>query len=663
MPPIWTADPSAQVALRVANDKSLASLKPETTIDVFEKTLRQHGNKIALRQQRGDAGKWREWTYSQYHAAVCSFASSLIHVGLEPHQCISIIGFNSPEWFIADIGAIFAGGIAAGIYTTNGPESCFYVADHSKARVIVVDSDEQLQKILQVRARLPHLRAVVLTMGEPTTSGGRLGGTGAACPVFGWDAFLALGARGHAKELQQRMRAQKPNECSTLIYTSGTTGNPKAVMLSHDNLTWTSNVVVDYFGLRVGEQCVSYLPLSHVAAQMTDIHMPLKTGSTVSFARPDALKGSLVDTLKAVRPTVIMGVPRVWEKIEEKMRAVGAANTGVKKSLGDWAKSIGLRGNRERILHGGNETVPWGWSLADKLVFSAVKANLGFDRCRLRVTGAAPISSSTMQYFMSLDMPLLELYGMSESTGPHTLNRALDCKLGSVGRSMPGVETKIHKPNEKGEGEICMRGRNVFMGYMHNAESTARDIDDDAWLHTGDLGVIDEHGFVRITGRIKELIITAGGENVPPVLIENELKAALPALSNVVVIGEKQKYLVCLMTLKSEPDADGQPTQQLGDATRQLVRAAGSSATTIAEAQSCAKVRAHIQTGVTAANANATSRAQVVQKFAFLPQDFTVDTGELTPTMKLKRRVVDEKYQSVIEELYAGAAPPIPAKL
>lgn len=604
---------------------------------------RSFPNREALCVKR--EGQWIKWTYSEYYQDVTRFAKALIHIGVDKFQGVSIIGFNSPEWVIADVGSIFAGCLPAGIYTTNGPDALQYVAGHSGAAVLVIENDEQLDKVLQVRDRLPALKAIVQWSGQVRTD---------VPGLYSWNAFLDLSQNISDDELTLRSDSLKTGNCCTLIYTSGTTGNPKAVMISHDNITWASKVAIKLlFGdidvTSSPQRLVSYLPMSHVAAQIVDIHGPMTFAATVYFAAPDALKGSLVQTLTEIRPTQFLGVPRVWEKIEEKMRAVGAANTGVKRKIGDWAKSVGLEGSYAKLK---NEELPWGWSVADRLVFSNVKKNLGLDACTVHMTGAAPIGLKTLEYFMSLNVLLYEMYGMSETTGPHTLNLPEGCKIGTVGRTMHGVETRLDNPDGKGNGEICMRGRNIFMGYLFNPVATMETLDSDGWLHSGDIGCFDDKGFLSITGRIKELIITAGGENVAPVLIEEVIKEEIPAISNAVVIGDKMKYLSCLLTLRSEPDANGQPTDEPAGPTQDLISQAGSSARTIQHAIECPKIHQIIDQAMGRVNARAISRAQHVRKWTLLSGDFTLEGGELTPTMKLKRRTVNEKYSSNITAMY-----------
>jgi long-chain-fatty-acid--CoA ligase ACSBG len=551
------------------------------------------------------------------------------------------------------MGSIFAGGVAAGIYTTNEAEACFYIADHSESVAVVCENGKQLAKFLGQRKNLPRVKAYVVWDREWA----RTGAEGAG--VYSWAEFMALGDDSKAaSEVESRIVAIRPGHCATLIYTSGTTGNPKAVMVTHDNLTWTARAAMEWFGeIRYGdEHSVSYLPLSHIAAQMLDIHAPYICGGCVWFARPDALKGTLGETLRAVRPTLFLGVPRVWEKIEEKMRAMGAAAQGgfLKKALVDWCKSIGLAAyyNRQAGLE-----APWGHYLADTLVFSKVKAALGLDRCRHCATGAAPISKETLEYFGSLGIDVFELYGMSECTGPQTVSRAGDNKIGFTGKSMTGTELVIRNPDEGGNGEVCFRGRHVFAGYLKNPQATAEAIDAEGFLHSGDIGRVDADGFLAITGRIKELIITAGGENIPPVIIEDAMKAELGPLgvANVMVIGDKRKFLSMLIAFRSTISPDGTPTSELDPAAVAALAAVGAKAKTPAEARSDPAVKAAIDAAVQAGNKRATSNAQRIAKWFIADREFSVPGKELTETQKIKRKVVAEIYAQQIEQVYAGA--------
>lgn len=331
---------------------------------------------------------------------------------------------------------------------------------------------------------------------------------------------------------------------------SGTVGNPKGVMLSHDNVTYSSNALAHCLtNMVVGsENLISYLPLSHIAAQMIDIFIAINYVATVYFADKDALKGSLVKTLQEANPTRFVGVPRVYEKIHEKMAAIGSQITGIKKLISTWAKGVTLQHWQGAIE--GKDAQSLQYKIAKNFILSKVKGALGLNQCKSLYSAAAPMSPEIKQYFMSLDLPIFEAFGMSESCGAHCVSTMDYFNLNTVGKALPGVETLILNKDELGHGEVCMRGRHVFMGYINEPEKTAEALDDDGWLHSGDLGYIDLNGLTYITGRIKELIITAGGENIPPIHVEHLVKKELPALSNAFLVGDKRKFLTMLVTLK-----------------------------------------------------------------------------------------------------------------
>ncbi len=481
-------------------------------------------------------------------------------------------------------------------------------------------------------------------------------------PVYTWANFLKLGVNITDAQLDKNSSLIKPGNCSTLIYTSGTTGPPKAVMISHDNITWTvSNMVLNYFPepnpLNTTDKVVSYLPLSHIAAQLIDIHVTMLFGGCTYFCQPDALKGSLTATMRDVKPTVFFGVPRVWEKIQEKMAQMGRATTGIKSYISMWAKSVG-RENSRLAQFGNSGGHPFGYGCANSLVFSKIKEALGLDKCRAAFTAAAPISIDTLNYFASLDLPVFEVFGQSECTGPHTVGIHNEWIIGTCGRPMLGTHSKASKEN----GELCYTGRHVFQGYMYMPDKTAETFDAEGYLKSGDVGEFDEHdkpdvpgpsGFLRITGRIKELIITAGGENVPPVLIENEMKANMVALSNVIVIGDKRKYLTMLVTLNVDIDPETAiPTNKLAADALFVAGQIGSTATTVEQAAADPLWAKYIDEGMKKANSRTASQAQTVQKWKILPVELSEKAGDLTPTLKLKRNVVQTKYADLIEKLY-----------
>ncbi|CAB1324284.1 unnamed protein product, partial [Coregonus sp. 'balchen'] len=584
-PDLWTSYGDGEVKLRMG-ESGFASEPPLTIDQMFKTSVERFGSYTALGWKEGEQTKTINYQDCQ----------------------------KLPQ---------------VGIYTTNSPEACQYVAENCKANIIVVENHKQLQKILQVQDKLPHLKAIIqykdaLKEKRPN--------------LYTWAEFMELGRGEPDTQLDDIIAIQKPNQCCTLIYTSGTTGQPKG-------LTWTAFAVGRYVRLteatKSQEIVVSYLPLSHIAAQMVDIWVTMKVGGATYFAQPDALKGSLVNTMREVRPTAFMGVPRVWEKMQEKMKSVGAKSSTVRRKVAVWAKGVGLETNLSKMnQNGAMERTPMNYRLAKKLVFKKVRKALGLDRCTKCYTGAAPITKDTLEFFLSLDIPVYELYGMSESTGPHTISLPEAFRLTSVGKLIPGCETKINNPDEEGNGEICFWGRHVFMGYLNQADKTEDALDAEGWLHSGDLGKHDDNGFLFITGRIKELIITAGGENIPPVPIEDAVKEAVPLCQ---VNGDT-----------------GAPEDELTPEAIELCRKLGSNATRVSEIAGGRDrvIHAAIQEGINRVNENATSNAQRIQKWTILNQDFSIIGGELGPTMKLKRPVVMKMYKEQVENFYKEVVTP-----
>ncbi len=661
-PPIrgtrWVTNPT-DVLEPIVSATGFGAEKPETVIELFNRTKVNHGSKTAMGLKRAVNGvvpaQWKLWTWAEYYNDCLAFAKTLVHLNVDNYKIVNILGFNSPEWLIANNGAIIAGCIAAGIYTTNTADACHYITEHSKAEVVVLEDNKQLQKYSKIGNKLPNLKALVVWMEQPDPAIVKE----CPCPVYFWSDFLALGNAVADSVVDARGSSVKPGNCSTLIYTSGTTGPPKAVMISHDNVTWTTNNMLShYVDMNHTDRIVSFLPLSHIAAQLIDIHVPMRLGCATYFCQPDALKGSLTVTMKDVRPTCFFGVPRVWEKIQEKLVQVGRDLSPLKKRLGAWAKGLAAEKNKH-YQFGGTRQVPFGFGCANSLILSNIKAQLGLDKCRACFTAAAPIAKETLEYFGSLDIPVYEVFGQSECTGPHTVSCATQWKIGYCGRPMFGTESMI----APGTNELCYRGRHIFMGYMYMPDKTAETIDGDGYLHSGDVAEFDSNdvasiptpsGFMKITGRIKELIITAGGENIPPVLIENEMKFAMNALSNCMVVGDRRKYLAMLISVKTEVDKDtGLPTDVLSADSLHVCKEIGSNAKTVSEVAADPLWTAYFERGMKAANKKTTSNAQIVQKWKLLSVDFSEKENDLTPTLKLKRNEVTKKYAALVDSIYA----------
>ena len=557
-------------------------------------------------------GRWQPTTWKTYVDQIRQAARAMIALGLPRGGKVTILGFNRPEWVIFDHAAMMAGGVPAGIYTTCSAEEVQYIVHHSESLLVLVENTEQLAKIKAKRAELPLLKYVVTMKGVSGATGD---------DVLTWDDFLAKGESTPDAVLDQRVDAIEQGELATLIYTSGTTGPPKGVMLSHGNLAWTSQCLLDVGGRRTDDVSLSYLPLSHIAEQMCTIHMPATSGSTVYFAEG---LDKVPDNLKDARPTVFFGVPRIWEKFHSVLAGRLAEATGAKKVLVEWARKVCAQVHAYRFR---GEPVPrtleLQYRIADRLVISKIKQALGFDRVQELFSGAAPIAPDVLEFFASLDLPIKEIYGQSEDTGPTSCNLPGRTKLGTVGPPLPGLEVKIAE-----DGEILVRGPNVFLGYYKEPEATAESLKD-GWLCSGDLGAFDTQGFLSITGRKKEIIITAGGKNIAPKNIEAMLKES-PLVGEAVVIGDRRKYLTALVTLDEAAARKVLPTGDLAKAP---------------------EIRSAIQSRIDEAN-QSLARVEQIKKFTILPAAFGIDSGELTPTMKIKRKVVAQKYASEIDSMY-----------
>ncbi|RQM31097.1 hypothetical protein B5M09_003854 [Aphanomyces astaci] len=637
------ADVPDEVDIRLTDANK--AFTPTTLVHQLTATAAKFSAQEALHYKKNDV--WEAYTWAQYHNFNLRFAKALRHIGFEQFDTVSISGFNAPQWFFAFMGGLYLGGAATGIYTTNNAATCQYVLSNSNAKVVVCDDDAQLKKFISIADQLPNLKAIVAWKADLVAAGA----AASAVPVYSFESFLELGQDASDASITDDFDKIHPGHCASLIYTSGTTGNPKGVMLSHDNVTFTTATVNSGFPGGAGfftstERLVSFLPLSHIAGQLLDIGQQAYYGFHIYFAEPDALKGSLGKTLKEVRPTYLLSVPRVWEKIFEKMSDVGRSTTGLKKSIATWAKSIGSE--KSRLSEYGNSGgVPCGFSIANALVLSKVKDALGLDECKAFYSGAAPLTPEVVAYFASLDMPLFEAMGLSETTGISFYNYAHRWKPNSIGPAIAATEARVNADTN----ELQIRGRHVMMGYLNNPEQTAAAIDADGWLSSGDCARIDADGFGFITGRIKELIITAGGENVPPVLLESAIKEELPIVGHAMAIGDKRKFLTALVSLRVVMDDQGAPTTQLDASVVRILTELGSSATTTADAYADPLVLQHIDDGIKRANLKAASRAQWIQKYKFVP-DFSVPNGELTPTLKIKRAVVAKQYAQLIDSLY-----------
>lgn len=562
-------------------------------------------------------GHWVPTSWREYLREVRQAARAFIALGLQANDVVCMLGFNRPEWTIFAFGGMLMGGVEAGIYQTNSAEEVKYIVEHAEAKAILIEDEKQWAKIQKTRDQMPNLRHVVLMKGLQVNDPNALT----------WEQFMTKGDATPEAEIDKRLESLQMAQLATLIYTSGTTGPPKGVMLSHENLAETARHSVELLNLGSTDSVVSYLPLSHIAEQMFSMHAAVYASYQVYFAE-SGLK--VADNIREVHPTLVFGVPRVWERFHAGVSARLKEAHGVRAKISDWARGIGTQ-----VTHLKNKgQQPSGllalqYSIANKLVFSKVKEALGLDRVHHCVSGAAPIAKEILEFFGSLDLIILEVYGQSEDTGPTSCNYPGATKFGSVGKRWPGTEVKIAE-----DGEILVKGPNVFMGYYKDEAATAETLQD-GWLYSGDLGQFDEDGFLSIVGRKKEIIITSGGKNVAPKNIEAALKN-IDLVSEAVIIGEKRRFLTALLTL--EEGAVAKFAQANGIEGQEL--------------HTHPKLLAEIQKQINEKVNSQFARVEHVRDFRILPRNFSVETGELTPSLKIKRRIVDKNYAQEIESMY-----------
>ncbi|CAK9293851.1 unnamed protein product [Gordionus sp. m RMFG-2023] len=663
-------NPKDPVILRL-DQTGDGSLEPITVPERFHQVQLSFPEMIAFKYKtRGEESRdenaiyeeplnkpWISVTYKEYYQMCRRTARAFIFLGLESTHAVGIIGFNSPEWFYSNFGAIFAGGISTGIYTTNDPDSCLHILNDCVVDIIVVENRLQLLKILKIQDELPSLKAIIQYKGSLKQEAGEY-----RFKIYSWYDFIKLSSKVNDDELDKIINTLRANMCCTLLYTSGTTGTPKGVMISHDNITWTARQVAKMIKYRVCEEILlSYLPLGHVAAQIVDIYLLMDTANTLYFAHPDVYKGTIVKYLQQVRPTLFVGVPRVYEKIAEKMQEIHHRMTGAKKVITDWARIIGSDGSIA-LMKG--KPLPCFSCLAKVLVFNKVRKALGLDRCTYFVSTGAALSHQTLTYLNSFNIPVMEVYGLNECSGPCTINHPGPGHnwAGSAGLPLIGTHVRISSHYDEFPGELCMSGRNVFMGYINKEKETNEAFNKDGWFKTGDYGKLErtETGgpFVFIKGRIRELIILSGGESVVPDDIENAIKEELKDfISNVMIVGNKKRFLAVLLAIKTEMDEANKPTDiftPLAKAWLDSVLSPNNNITTLNVLLKSKPVELDnaIQNAINKVNEKHCEKSVYIQKWVFVPRDFSLAGGELGPTLKLRRPVVLKRYSQIIDFIY-----------
>jgi len=562
-------------------------------------------------------GQTASVTWGEFYDQVRQVGKSLMALGVEPGDKVNIVSYSCYRWVLTDMGIMSAGGVTVGIYQSNLPKDCRYIIDHSDAVVVFVQDNEQLDKVLGIRAQIPDVRKVVLFSGDAPDDEW----------VVGFEDFLALGEGISDEDFDQRARATKPDDPAGIVYTSGTTGVPKGAVLTHDNIAFTAQSVKGSTRIEDGDEVFLFLPLAHVFAR-TCVYATLLVGCPTTFTRS---METVVEDLQINRPHWFASVPRIYEKVYSKVISGAEAKGGAALKIFQWARAVG---DQVGDLKLDKKPIPFAlglkYALADKLVFSKIRAALG-GRVRWCISGAAPLNPEIGRFFHAAGILVVEGIGMTENTSFSHLNRYDEYRFGWVGQPGPGIEQKTGP-----DGEVMIRGRNVMKEYYKMPEETAATITEDGWLLTGDIGEIDRDGFLRITGRKKELIITAGGKNIAPAAIEGVI-ATSKYINQVFVIGDRRKFLSALVTLDEEnvkawADAEGVAYRDMDD----LVNSD--------------KVQNLIEVEVAAKNAQFAS-FESVKKVTIVPE-FTIANGLITPTLKVKKNVVAERYADEIDQMY-----------
>ena len=596
--------------------------EPRTLPQLFAQQVARLGDRLAIRFK--DYGIWHRVTWRQYGEEVDRVAAALLAFELRHQENVAVLGENRPEWLYCHLGIQTAGGATCGIYPTSAPEQIKYLLNHSEARLLFVDNEEQLDKVLSVVGETRVERVVVWD------AKGLWGF--ADDRVMFFDDFLKQGktfADAHPRAVLERREQGEPGDTAMIIYTSGTTGPPKGAMLSHASILWGTASAQQLNPVTEDDEVVSYLPFAHVYENLISVFGGVRAGYVVNFVES---MDTLFQNVREISPTYFGSVPRIWEKLASTVDLRMDDSTWVKRTLYRWAVGVGRRYARVKYQPGG---APLGlralYAAAYWLVLAHLKRRLGFDRIRLAVCGAAPASPELFEFYHALGIPLIEGYGMTESTGVISINPVTRPRVGTVGIPLPGVEVRLDE-----DGEILTRGPHVFKGYFKEPELTAQTIDRDGWLHTGDVGAWDD-GYLKIMDRKKDIIITAGGKNITPAYIENKLKFS-PYIQDAVVIGDRRKYLVALILIEEDNVTKFAQDQRVPFTTFQDLT------------QSPEIVRL-IEGEVDKVN-KTLSQVEGIKKVALLPRRFYEEEGDVTPTKKVKRRSLETRYGDLIESLY-----------
>ena len=598
----------------------------DTIPKLFEHQVRVRDTKTAFREKR--LGIWRATSWRHYGETAKWTGLGLVSLGLQHGDVVSILAETKPTWLYADMGVMGAGGVSNGIYLTDAAKQVKFILNDSHSRFLFVENDEQLDKYLEVREHCPHICKVIVFDTEGLSSFNDP-------QVLSFDALLALGRDHHVANPSQWVKliaASKPDELALLVYTSGTTGPPKGAMLSHRNVLFQISNADAFIPLELGGEQLAFLPLCHVAERTFTVFLPLRSGAIANFAES---MDTVPDNVREVAPTLFFAVPRIWERFYSGIAIRMKEAIWLGRVAYAWALRVGLK-VAERRLDGREPSVGLAimYRIADFLVLDNIKRAIGMHRARFAGTGAAPIAPDLIKWYRALGVDMREVYGQTENCGLAT-GMPDRIKLGTVGVVAPRTELKISP-----DGEILLRGPHVFMGYFNQPDRTAETLRD-GWLHTGDVGFVDNEGYLKITDRMKDIIITAGGKNITPSEIENQLKFS-PYVSDAVVIGDKRKYLTCVLMIDYDNVA-------------KYAQDANVPFTDFASLCRAREVQDLIWSEIEKVN-QGFAKVEAIKKFRLIEHQLTPEDDELTPTMKLKRKFVNEKYKALIDSMYQDAA-------
>ena len=580
----------------------------------------QHDRDACLMHKVG--GRYVAVPTAELARQVRQIAKGLVDSGIRPGDRVALMAENGPFWPAVDFATLCIGAALVPIYPTLLPEGAAYVARDSGSRVLFVQGRERLEGLLAVRGEMPAVERIVAF---PGSGPGESLGVADAAGVETLEDFMARGAGADQAWLEQMAAHAKPEDLATLIYTSGTTGDPKGVMLTHDNLVSNALTGCEVLGLEGGFTALSFLPLSHSFERLVDYCFFYK-GITIAYAESVQ---TVAANLLEVRPHVFVAVPRVYEKVMARVLETATGSGGLKAKIFRWAMAVGRAALPKRLAF---EPVGIKVKIADKLVFAKIRERLG-GRFVFAMSGGAPLGRDVAEFFWGAGIPIYEGYGLTETSPVISVNARGATRLGTVGRPMPRIEVKIAE-----DGEILSRGPNTMRGYFGKPQATAEAIDSEGWFHTGDIGHLDDGGFLVITDRKKELIVNAYGKNIAPAPIENALKASR-WISQAVVIGDRRQYLAALIVPDFDVLKSWAASQKIGGPTEEQLREP--------------RLRAIFQAEIEAVNEHL-ARYEQIRVWELVPAEFTLEGGELTPTLKVKRRVINIKYKTILDRLYTA---------